>query len=1290
MDTIAGAESCIGSGTLCGDGGPALDARFDQPKGIEITSDGTIYVTEPGNGRIRRIGPDGIVHTVASGLSDAELDLAVAPDGAIYFGPGTGKVQKIAASGILSDVIGDGTVGDEGDGGPAIEAQVWVARGLAVAADGSVYIADSINNRVRKIGTDGIITALVGKAVGTGPALNVELGPAGAANLNRPRRMAVSPDGSLYIADTFNERVVKVSPPLPGLSDLGDVLIASDDGSELYLFDARGRHEKTLDALTGVVVYEFRYVEAADITAGDDPPGTEGYLKSVTDRDGNVTEFVRGEGSGDLLIRPPFDTQSPFEQQTVIDFDDTSGYLKSVTRPGGEKTDFLYDDGLMTQVTDPRNNATDYTYTAEGRLETTSDPVGGGHTLTRTDLAGGYQVLDATAEGVQTTYRIERGLDPDFALVPVGTDERRTTLFSDGTERTVLIGVDESTTVTEPDGMVQISQPGPDSRFGMQAPVPVSTEISTPGGLVAQIDATNDAPLTEPLDPFSFTESTDTVSVNGREVKRVFDPLANTFTDTTPEDRHTVTTLDAQGRVVKTEVTGIHPTRQEYDLQGRVTAIREGPVPLPTPPDTVTRVTQFDYVDLIDIAGGYPPESEGQLKSITDAMNRKVTFEYDADVRVSKQILPDGVRESGFVYDDAGNVTQVIPPGRPAHVFTYTDINLEETYDPPLFGVPPPSPTPVVRTTTSYTDDGQVDAITRPDGKQIDFDYDSSGRIDTITLQPTAEVRDYSYDPLTGNLSQIAGADATLDFGYDGTLQTMETWSGAGITTASVTRSYDDSLRVATLQVDSETPVQYTYDDDDLLVQAGNLFLDRDPDNGLLVGTTITEGAGTVEDTYQYNGFGELEHYEASHNGSELLDFVYTRDGLGRIISITETKNTTGTPVVTETHYKYDLLGRLYRVCPDEPCTTVLSEYQYDSNGNRIAGSFNSQGTVTSAVYDDQDRLLELTQGPTTTTYTYTDNGELLTKTDPSGTTSYEYDQLGNLLSVTPPSGPQIEYLIDARNRRTGKKVGGVLEKQWIYQDQLNPVAELDGSGDLVSEFVYAAKSNVPSFIIRHDDPAPGQTTPYRVLSDHLGSVRVVGAIDGASLGVVEEIAYDEFGVANTIPAFQPFGFGGGLTEGNLVRFGARDYEPIRARWTAKDPIGFSCMELNLFEYAKSDPVNGVDSTGEFTISLQHASFAASAVLAGAAIFATRVIDLDQARERRRPRRRRGTPTRTPSFTPTPDRGLYCFQLWRSCIAWALGRGVDTRDLCDAARDKCEQNIPVPVAFPSGHVAYPW
>jgi len=1191
LETVAGTTSRCSTGNTgaqCGDGGPANAALLDRPENVRVAEDGTMYITDRIR-RIRRVGPDGIIWTIAgegnaitegepstgAGFFNSFIDIAIAEDGTLYVSGTGAKVHRINTGGRIYTVAGSGTAGDEGDGGPATSAQLFSPGGLAIGRDGSLYVADTSYDRVRSIGPTGIITALAGRRVPlNSTGIDGENGPAMAARFDQPNRLAVAPDGTLYIADTGNNRIRKVTPPLPGLSEVGDTIIASPDGSELYVFNPRGRHERTVDTLAKdgrgnpVVIWGFAY---------DDPE--TGFLTAVTDRDGNVTTFERGVAGGDLVIT------GPFGQETVITLD-ANGYVASIANPGGETTSFQYTpDGLMTKVTDPRSNDTDYAYTAEGRLESTADPVGGGHTLTRTDIPGGFEVLAETAEEVQTGYRVE--------FQSTG-DELRTTLLPDGTQRTALTAIDQSTTVTEPDGTIQISKPGPDPRFGMQAAVPQSTQIDTPGGLTADIQATSAATITNPADPLSLTSQTDTVSVNTRQVTRTYNAASRTYTDTTPEGRQTLTTLDTKGRVRKTQLAGVHPTRQEYDAQGRVIRVKEGP-----DPDTAeTRVTEFDYVNLIDIAFGYPQQSQGQLKSVTDALGRTVTFEYDDDVRVSKQILPDG-REIGFSYDGAGNVTQVIPPGRPPHDFTYTQINLEQTYEPPQ--VTPPLAT--VTTTTTYTADGQVDLITRPDGKQIDFTYDAAGRVDAITLQPSGEVRDYGYEPTTGNLAQITGADAALTFAYDGSLQTTETWSGAEIATASVTRTYDDSFRVQALQVNGETPVTYVYDDDDLLIQAGNLILTRDPANGLLTGTSITEGAGTIDDSYEYDDFGQLTHYEARHNGVPILEFEYTRDDLGRIESILETKNTTGTPVAKETHYQYDLAGRLYRVCPDAGCTTVLSEYQYDPNGNRIAGSFNSQGTITSAVYDDQDRLHELTQGPTTTTYAYTDNGELLTKTDPSGTTTYEYDQLGNLLSITPPSGPPIEYLIDARNRRTGKKVGAILEKQWIYQGQLNPVAELDGSGNLVSEFVYAAKSNVPSYIIRHDDPAPGQTTTYQVLSDHLGSVRVVAGIDGASLGVVEEIEYDEFGIANSASTFQPFEFAGGLAGSGLIRFGARDYAPTLGRWIAKDPVDFFGGDTNLFAYVQQDPLSKIDPSGlDATLGGNLGAIAAAGVVADIAI----------------------------------------------------------------------------------------
>jgi RHS repeat-associated protein len=121
----------------------------------------------------------------------------------------------------------------------------------------------------------------------------------------------------------------------------------------------------------------------------------------------------------------------------------------------------------------------------------------------------------------------------------------------------------------------------------------------------------------------------------------------------------------------------------------------------------------------------------------------------------------------------------------------------------------------------------------------------------------------------------------------------------------------------------------------------------------------------------------------------------------------------------------------------------------------------------------------------------------------------------------------------------------------FLYQDQLNPVAELDGNSHVVTRFVYGEKPNVPSYMIRGDEI-------YRILSDHLGSPRIVVNISDGS--IAQRIDYDVWGnvTRDSNPGFQPFGFAGGIYDQHtgLVRFGARDYDPKIGRWTAKDPIG--------------------------------------------------------------------------------------------------------------------------------------
>jgi RHS repeat-associated protein len=209
--------------------------------------------------------------------------------------------------------------------------------------------------------------------------------------------------------------------------------------------------------------------------------------------------------------------------------------------------------------------------------------------------------------------------------------------------------------------------------------------------------------------------------------------------------------------------------------------------------------------------------------------------------------------------------------------------------------------------------------------------------------------------------------------------------------------------------------------------------------------------------------------------------------------------------------------------------------------------------------------------------YAYRPNGELLTRLDGSNseTTGYVYDALGNLNSVTLPDGAQIDYIIDGKNHRLGKKLNGVLVTAYLYNSGGKPIAELNGAGEVISRFVYGSRSHVPDYMQRD-----GKT--FRIVPDIIGSPRIVINV---ATGVVEQmLEYDEFGNirVDTNPGFQPFGFAGGLydQQTKLTRLGARDYDAQTGRFTSKDPKGISGGNTNLYAYVKNDPVNYVDISG--------------------------------------------------------------------------------------------------------------
>ena len=187
--------------------------------------EGGVLIADSGNRRLRRVAPDGAISTVAGngaatgadedgvGALDTALqdptDVAVAADGTIYVVErGADRVRRIATDGLVTAFAGTGTAGFGGDGGVATRARLDSPSDLAVAPDGSVLIADTGNERVRRVAPSGVIETLAGNGT---RGFGGDGSPATGGELNRPSGVAVARDGRVLIADTGNDRVRQIS-----------------------------------------------------------------------------------------------------------------------------------------------------------------------------------------------------------------------------------------------------------------------------------------------------------------------------------------------------------------------------------------------------------------------------------------------------------------------------------------------------------------------------------------------------------------------------------------------------------------------------------------------------------------------------------------------------------------------------------------------------------------------------------------------------------------------------------------------------------------------------------------------------------------------------------------------------------------------------------------------------------------------------------------------------------------------------------------------------------------------
>jgi hypothetical protein len=318
ITTVAG----NGVAGYSGDGGAATNAELSFPSGVSIDGAGDLYIADQGNNRIRAVTPDGTILTIAGNgtagysgdggaATNAELSFpsGVAIDGAgnLYIADSqNNRIRKVAA-GVLTPTIttvaGNGTAGYAGDGGGASSAELSYPYGLAFDATGNLYIADSGNSVVRKVATNSTITTVAGNGT---EGYSGDGGAATSAELDAPISVTIDGVGNLYIADNGNNRIRKVAS--------GKISTIAGNGTAGYSGDGGAATSAELDYPAGVAIDGTNNLYIADNANHVVRKVTSGNISTFAGINGNTSGFTGDGGPA---------TGANLTQPTAITFDST-------------------------------------------------------------------------------------------------------------------------------------------------------------------------------------------------------------------------------------------------------------------------------------------------------------------------------------------------------------------------------------------------------------------------------------------------------------------------------------------------------------------------------------------------------------------------------------------------------------------------------------------------------------------------------------------------------------------------------------------------------------------------------------------------------------------------------------------------------------------------------------------------------------------------------------------------------------------------------------------------------
>ncbi|HEV7493627.1 RHS repeat-associated core domain-containing protein [Baekduia sp.] len=1107
-----------------GDGMPAHDVVLDRPQFLATGPDGTLYILEPGDlttqpNRIQRIRPDGMLDTIFTGGPDYHLmeSFAVAPDGSIVFEHidfGGRKIKRLLPSGEIITLLGAGNQTCCTSGQLANQVAYGYYGPVAVLPNGDVVF--NTGNSVAEILGDGTL-AIIGGTAGDG---NPDRTTAAEAAASVPLQdidgtgYGIAADGRIAIS-TYNSGLRTIEPGLAGYSFSGYPL-PSPDGSQVYEFDAAGRHQRTVDALTGVTLETFGY-------------DTAGRLASVTDRDGRVTSIERN-GAGD-----PTAIVAPGGDRTELAVS-AGGDLTSVKRPGVAATELRYGTGgLLTGETDATGGVHTFAYDADGHVTSDTDPDGVTTTVTHATQPAGEAVTLTSPLGHASTYL--NGGDAAGGWTRTSTDPA-------GAQTVAKVAPDGTQSATLADGRVTSATPGPDPRFGALLPIPAKTTVQEPSGLTFSGTTKRTTTLTDPIDLFSVDQLVDTFRAgNSANTVRTYDGSAHTVTVAEGGGaRRAIKTLDTKARTTKLSTDAAATDRTfTYDSHGRVTDIQQGAAD-----DTYT----YDARD--------------RLTSATDALSHATTFTTDTTGRTASTTLPGG-QTYGFEHDGLDRLTQVTMPGGAEHVLTYTAAGRPKAYKPPGSGS---------GYVIAHDADGQPTSTTLPGGRVEQLGRDAGGRVTSITYhEATVGIGYVGADSRMGTLTRTpsgGGTAATLALGYDGDLLTSI--AGSGTASGRYDLGYDANFRLTssklTVGADERTTTA-SYDSDDRLVSWGPFSFTRNGPRGSV--SAISGGPLSVSQTW--DGLSRVASRQDTVNGTAAYGMALTRDAAGHI---TQKVETAGGAAHTFT-YTYDADGRVVDVARD---ATATEHYTYDADGNRLLSTIGATtktatvdpatGRITalataggasvpytvdtdgfltargsdSFTYSARGELLSATAGATTRTYRYDAFGRRIAMVAGANTTHYLYgnpDQQLQVTGVIEPDGTVTS--LDYTEAGTLFSFLRGSTRYYVSSDQVgSPRVVTDAAGAVVKAITYSAYGQVLA------DSAPSFDLP-------LG---YAGALPDDGTGLLHMGLRDYEPATGRFTSRDPNGLGGG--DANLFDYVGGD--PVQL----SDPLGLVSAGATLCE----------------------------------------------------------------------------------------------------------------------------